>query len=241
MFNLEKEVEKAKFVIAKRNISTNLRASVVMDIDVSGSAEGLFRTGQIQEAFQRVLPIGITFDDNQEIDVFTFASGDSYTTHIDPNATAGNYGDYIKKNILDNRSVPKWGGTTYAPVIRENLESLGFYKEVKGGLFSRATKKLQQKNDSGTPAIIYFFTDGANSDESATSQILRECQEAKTEVYFLFIGIGGARFPYIERIGDEFDNVGFLDVADLNSIKNDDGFYEKLLPEELAVWLKDYV
>lgn len=236
-FNLEKEVSNAKFTIEKRGISPTLRASVVMDIDVSGSAQSLFSRGLIQEAFQRVLPIGITFDDNQEIDVFTFASGTEYVSHIEPNATAANYGDYIQKNILDNSKVKKWGGTDYAPVIRENLKTLEFYKKSLFG----GVGKLQQKSKSGTPAIIYFFTDGENYDEAATTQLLQDCQDAKTEVYFLFIGIGNANFSYIERIGDQFDNVGFLNVKDVNKLANDDDIYGKLLPDELAVWLKDYV
>lgn len=236
-FNLQKEVEKAKFTVAKSGISPNLRASVVMDLDVSGSAQGLFQRGLMQEAFQRILPIGITFDDNQEIDVFTFASGDSYTTHIEPNATAANYDGYIKKNILDNSSVPKWGGTSYAPVLRENLITLEFYKKSLFG----GVGKLQQQSKSKTPAIIYFFTDGVNDDERATEQLLQDCQDAKTEAYFMFIGIGGASFPFIERMGDKFDNVGFLDIKDVAKMASDDDIYEKLLPEELTVWLKDYV
>lgn len=236
-FNLEKAVEKAKFVIAKSGIPANLRASVVMDLDVSGSAQGLFRQGLMQEAFQQILPIGITFDDNQEIDVYTFSDGDRYTTHIEPNATAANFGDYIQRNILDNNKVPKWSGTSYAPVLRENLRDLQFYKKSLFGGFGN----LQQKSKTGTPAIIYFFTDGVNDDERATEQLLADCEAAKTEVYFMFVGIGGASFPFIERMGDKFDNVGFLDIKDVASIAKDDAIYEKLLPEELTVWLKDYV
>lgn len=236
-FDLQKEVEKAKFVIAKSGIPANLRAAVVMDLDVSGSAKDLFERGLMQEAFQRILPIGITFDDNQEIDVYTFASGDRYTAHIEPNATASNFSDYIKRNILDNPKVPKWGGTSYAPVLRENLRDLQFYKKSLFGGWGN----LQQKSKSGTPAIIYFFTDGVNDDEGATEQLLADCEAAKTEVYFMFVGIGGARFPFIERMGDKFDNVGFLDIKDVAKLAADDEIYEKLLPEELTVWLKDYV
>lgn len=235
-FDLNKATEKAKFTVAKRGLSPNLRASVVMDLDVSGSAEPLFNRGLIQEAFQQVLPIGITFDDNKEIDVFTFASGKSYTTHIEPNATSENYSDYIQKNILDNRSVPKWGGTDYAPVIRENLISLEFYKKSLFG----GVGNLQKQSKSKTPAIIYFFTDGANSDHEDTIKILEECEKAGTEVYFLFIGIGSANFRNIEYYGDKFGNVGFLNVKDIKGLVSDEDFYDKLLPEELTVWLKDY-
>jgi len=240
-FNLQKAVEQTKFVLNKKSIP-NVRASVVMNIDVSGSAQGLFRSGQIQEAFQRVLPVGIIFDDNQEIDVFTFANSDM-VAHIEPNATEKNYENYIKKNILDNRDVPKWGGTEYSPAIEANLETLGFYSEEKsGGILgfgAKTTKKLRENNDSGFPAIVYFFTDGENNrgDMPKTIELLKKCQEANTQMYFLFIGIGNADFSFIDKIGDMFPNVGFLNVKNLEDLSGDDA-YEQLLPDELCTWLK---
>jgi hypothetical protein len=144
-FNLSKAVEKAKFVVQKRNLP-DVKAQVLMNIDVSGSAQGLFKSGQIQEAFQRVLPVGILFDDNGEVDVFTFQSGDAIC-HIEPTATEKNYEGYIETNILKNKKVSLWGGTDYANVIRENLRSMGFLKQKsveedvvveKGGWFSKA-------------------------------------------------------------------------------------------------------
>lgn len=248
-FNLEKSLEKARFVTQKRNIP-NVKAQVLMDLDVSGSARPLFTSGQMQSAFERVLPIGIIFDDNGEIDVFTFQSSDSIY-RVKETATSKNYTDYITRQILRNPEVPLWGGTDYAPVIRENLEALGFYNtETKaaksGGLFSRmfgggtvvTEKKLQPTSESGHPAIIYFFTDGENSDKAATTQLLQECQDNKVNAYFMFIGIGDANFRYIEQLGDKFDNTGFLNIRDLSKI-DDETIYDLLLPEELCTWLRN--
>lgn len=231
-FNIEKAVEKARFTIEKRKLP-DVRAQVMMNIDVSGSAQPLFRRGLIQEAFQRVLPIGILFDDNKQIDVFTFSNGSSTVRHIEPNADESNFENYISKNIL-NGSIPLWGGTDYSYVIRENLNVGGFYK-TKKGFFSTKTI-LEAHSDSNYPAIIYFFTDGENYDPSETMKILQECQDAGTQAYFLFIGIGDANFRFIEKVGDKFDNTGFLNIRDLNKI-NDDEIYEQLLPEELCTWL----
>lgn len=237
-FNLQKSVEKARFVIDKRKLP-NIKAQVLMNLDVSGSARNLFQQGLIQDAFQRVLPIGILFDDNGEIDVFTFADGNSIA-HVQPPATKENYDGYIQKNILNNRNVPLWGGTDYAPVIKENLESMGFYKTTKGGFFSKGKTVLESTSSSGMPSIVYFFTDGANSDRGETTRILQECQDAKAQMYFLFIAIGEAgesTFDYIRRLGDKFDNTGFLRLKDLAKI-DDDSIYEQLLPDELCTWLK---
>lgn len=230
-FDLEKETKRAKFVIEKRKIP-NVKAQVLMNLDVSGSARGLFSSGQMQEAFQRVLPIGILFDDNSEVDMFTFQSGSSIT-HIDVNATTANYADYIEKHILRNPKVDLWGGTDYAPVIRENLDSMGYFK--KAGFFGG--KKLGAKSESGYPTIVYFFTDGENNDRTETMKILQEAQDAEAQMYVLFIGIGDANFSFIEKLGDKFDNTGFLNIRDLKSMENDEDLYEKLLPEELCTWL----
>lgn len=240
-FNLKKEVEKVKFVIAKKNLGGNVKAQVVCVLDVSGSAQGLFTSGQMQEAFQRILPVGITFDLNQEIDVYTFASGDMIA-HVEPSAVEGNFENYIKKNILENNMVPKWGGTDYAPVTDEILEDFGFYDVKKSGGFlgfgSTVTKSLRGNSTSGDPVIVFFFTDGANSDQGAITHLFSEMEKAGTQLYTLFIGIGGANFNNIVKLGDKFGNVGFLNVSDIKKISADEAIYEKLLPDELTDWLK---
>lgn len=252
-FNIQKEVEKVKFVVAKKQLGGNVKAQVVCVLDVSGSAQDLFRSGQMQEAFQRVLPVGITFDLNQEIDVYTFAS-DTMIAHIEPTATEKNYEDYIRKQILNNSRVPKWGGTDYAPVTRQILEDFEFFKIMKtsevvksgGGWFSKPketvvvneTKSLAKDSKSGDPVIVYFFTDGANSDQSAIMNLFAEMEKAGTQLYTLFIGIGNANFRNIVQLGDKFGNVGFLNVSDIAQLSNDEAIYDKLLPDELTDWLK---
>lgn len=229
-FQLEKGVEKTKFVLAKKNVSPTIRAQVAANLDVSGSTRGLFSSGQMQEAFQRVMPIGVTFDDNGEIDVFLFTDGSS-ACHLKPTASKANYDKYINESVLHGSPIGLWGGTSYAPVIKKNLEEFGFYK----GIFS---KSLQSQSKSNMPVVVYFFTDGENDDQSATRKILQECQDAKCNIYFLFIGVGtGCDFKFLKKIGDEFTNTGFLSVADLNTFQDDDKIYDALLPQELCGWL----
>lgn len=252
-FNLQKESEKVKFIVAKKGIP-NVRAQVVTALDVSGSAKPLFESGAMQEAWQSVIPVSMQFDKNQEIDVYTFASGESMVTKIEPTATTQNFDGYISKNILRNNSVSKWGGTDYAPVIEAVLRDFGFYdvekKEIKtsgGGFFGFGKKttveeivseKLRAKSVSGDPVILYFFTDGENSDRPATTQLLQACQDAKTELYINFIGIGSASsFGFIEDAADRFDNVGLWNVSSLSALTKDD-VYEQLIPEELCRWFK---
>jgi hypothetical protein len=233
-FNLEKETAKVKFVLEKKQMP-NVRASVVDVLDVSGSAQGLFNSGAMQKAFQTILPVAINFDDNGEIDVYTFADGARNVSHIEPNATAQNYEDYLQKNVLDNRNVPKWGRTDYAPVMEQILKDFGFYR--KEGFFS--SPKLHATSKSGDPVIVFFKTDGSNDDQGATRKLFREMQDAGVQLYTLFIGIGPeSYFHNIVSLGDEFGNVGFLSVADIEKTSERDDIYDLLLPEELLTWLK---
>lgn len=230
-FDLTKATQQAKFVVEKKNIP-NVRAQVSVCLDVSGSAQPLFTSGQVQSVFERILPVGLIADLNKQIDVYTFSNRDM-TTHIEPAAEEANYTDYIQKYILANRNVPKWSGTEYAPVLKKNLEDFGFYKK---GLFGGS--KLTEKSQSGEPVIIYFLTDGESSDEDVSWKLFKECQMAKTQVYFLFIGVGPSRyFEYIEKCGEEFSNVGYYNVSNLDVLKSD-SVYDELLCDELVNWLK---
>ncbi|MEG7787060.1 hypothetical protein U2388_15035, partial [Listeria monocytogenes] len=84
-------------------------------------------------AWQTVMGVAGVLDLNQEIDVYTFADSSSIY-HVDPIATMQNFPGYVDKNILNNGRVPKWGGTSYAPVIEQALRDFGFYstQEKKG-------------------------------------------------------------------------------------------------------------
>lgn len=243
MFDLSKATEQVKFVLEKNNLS-NVRAQVAVNLDVSGSAESLFKQGLMQQAFQRIMPIALQFDLNGEVDVFTFADGNSIA-HVEPAATVKNYSNYVKKNILENNKVPKWGGTDYAPVLQKNLEAFEFYvtettttkKGWFGGSQTSSTTTLKDKSKSGDPVVVYFFTDGANSDKSRTTALLQEMQDKGTQMYVHFIGIGNANFSYIEQLGDKFDNTGFLSIGNIANV-DENTIYEQLIPNELVEWFK---
>jgi hypothetical protein len=238
-FNLEKSIAQAKFTIAKKGMS-NVKAAVVLNLDVSGSAKGMYERGLIQDFLNLIVPIASQFDDNASLQVFTFASGDEYTSEISPDVTTDNYDGYVKKYILDNRNVKKWGGTDYTPVLKSNLDALGFYKQAKGGLFSfgKSSPVLSHDNGSGYPALIVIGTDGENYDQENAIKFLRECEAAGTQAYFMFIGIGNANFSNIIELGDMFPNCGFLNVKNLEKFIGSDDIYDQLLCDELIQWFK---
>jgi hypothetical protein len=244
-FDLQKQTEKARFTVEKRG-AKGIRAQIVTALDVSGSARGLFNTGLMQRAWEITMGIAAVFDINGEIDVYTFSDGDNGVAHITPNATPGNFQDYIQKNILEKRHSNLWGATDYAPVIEASLEEFGFYdssEKKSGGLFGfggskSVTKELRAKAKSGEPVVCYFYTDGVNSDKRAIKDLFAQMEKAKTEYYVLFIGVGGADFPFIDELGERFGNVAFVSAKDLDKFATSDDIYDLLIPEEMTEWLK---
>ena len=243
-FVLEKAVEKTRFVLDKKQVK-NIKAHIVIDLDVSGSTKDMYSRGLFQKAFQQVLPIGILFDDNQEVDTFTFNDGESHD-HITPNATKDNYSDYIRKYILNNGAVKKWGGTDYAPVLNANINEFKFVRESTStkksffGLFNstKTETKLHSTSESGYPVIVFFFTDGENSDKAETLQLIKTCQENNLNIYFQFIGIGTGNFAFLTVLADQFSNTGFVNVLDFDKVVDDDSFIDILLNDELCAYLK---
>jgi hypothetical protein len=47
---------------------------VALCLDISGSMNALYRSGKIQALVERVLALGLRFDDNEAVDVFLFGA-----------------------------------------------------------------------------------------------------------------------------------------------------------------------
>ena len=236
-FDLQKAQDRVKFVVAKRKLPA-VKAQVAFDLDVSGSMRDMFASGVVQEAVQRVLPVALQFDDNGALDMFTFSASDMIAQP--EQVTVENYDGYVEREIVRNARVPKWSGTSYAPVIERNLDSLGFRNEKRsGGFFGIGGKRSVELCKGTSPAVVYFITDGENDDQARTTELLRACQVAGSRIYVLFMGIGtGSSFDYLKQVADDFGNTGFLNVNNLARFVDRDDLYEQLLPEELCEWLK---
>jgi vWA found in TerF C terminus len=239
----EEEVRRVGFVLQKQGIHERIPAQVGLNIDVSGSMEGLFKSGVVQSAIERILPVALYFDDDGRIDTWVF-SNDSNTASI-VSATAKNYDGFVEREIIRNTALSSilWGGTDYGPVIRSNLMTYGLLEERDAGgllgmIFGKKRDSFGEETRSGIPAINYFLTDGENSDREAAWQILEEAEHAESQIYFIMIGVGDADFGFLRKAADEFHNVGFVSVKDLGAFVGSDDAYEKLLPTELCSWLK---
>lgn len=233
-FQIEKEVEKVRFVLEKRGIDHVVRARVGLNLDVSGLMKELYQQGVVQRVVERVLPLGLACDDDGEIDVWGFSNAAALACV----ATRENYSGIVEQEMLDgDLEHVLWGGTEYAPAIQANLNHYGLLTSPTGGFFRRLFG-IQQTPAVSLPVINYFLTDGENSDERAALDLFEQIEQKEAQIYYQLIGVGNAKFQFLRQAAERFPNVGFLAVTDLTTFVADDGIYEQLLPKELCAWLK---
>jgi uncharacterized protein YciU (UPF0263 family) len=237
--NLEKHVVSlSKCVVdlsKKENIDLgDIKAKVVVALDYSGSMSSLYKNGAVQETINRLVPLGLTFDDNGSIDMYLFQN--DYRKMKD--VTLSNYENYVKK--VNDKSGYHMGGTYYAPVLEaiinteDNKSNTGFF----GKLFGSKNKSAETNSNEIT--FVLFITDGENSDSSRTDSIIRESSDPKCKTFIQFIGIGDERFSYLKKLdnlsGRKVDNTGFSKMKDLQKA-SDEELYNNVL-EQFSKWLK---
>lgn len=208
------------------------RAKVVVALDFSGSMNKLYTKGTVQHTLDRLVPLGLAFDDNGSIDVYLFQNDFRKL----PDLNLSNYENYVGNVIA--ASGYSMGGTCYSPVLQAIIEG-GTYI-VQGGFLGRNRAMITTEAivDHGTPTFILFITDGENSDKHETDAIIRRSSEKN--VFIQFIGIGNEKFKYLEKLDDmrgrKRDNTGFSKMKDLD--KADDKELYTTVLKQFSKWLK---
>lgn len=208
-----------------------IKAQVVAVIDYSGSMSRMYKNGTVQDVINKLLPVGLTFDDNGSVEVFRF---DDYFKQLE-SLDAFNYSNYVNEFMMNG----SMGCTQYAPVLNEIKKQYIGGEVTKKGLFGfgKKTVKVDTKADA-YPVFVIFITDGDNSDKRETDAIIRELSQHNCFVQF--IGVGGASMSYLEKLDDldgrACDNTGFERFNDIANV-NADVLYNKVL-KQFAEWLK---
>ena len=242
--------KKVGIVLEKRNVSQSTRAQVAVAFDVTGSMQGLYSRGTVQELAERLLAVALRFDDNGSLDSWAFCEE---STALAP-VTESNFANYVQKEMLEKPGVQKWGSTYYAPaledistfyfgsfktVVTEKIEkAAGFFGKLFGNKTAVQTATQVQvpgQSTSTLPVYVMFVTDGENFDEEESWKVLR--QLANKNIYVEFVGIGKDRFKFCQAAADELGNVGFVRVNDITKI-SDEELYDTLLNEEFCEWIK---
>ncbi len=234
--------KRAAVSLDKRGLGEH-SARVALCLDISGSMHGLYRSGKIQKLAERILALGLRFDDDGEVDVFLFGKD----AHSAGGLGLANHASYVPDLL---RQFKLEGATYYGKAMQL----------VRQHYFG--TSELRHApHGQPLPVYVMFVTDGRTMDEQVTRDQLIASSYEPLFWQFLAIGTsshavtagappkkasrwGGARssggeFQFLEELdemgGRHVDNANFFAVKDPAAIPDDD-LYE-LLMSEYPGWL----
>lgn len=235
----------ASVSLAKHQLE-QVRARAAFVIDASGSMQGQYTSGRVQEAVNRVFPLGVHFDDDEELETWAFAQKSKQLGNV----TFANVHDYVKREAggwkywMDDLNA---GYNNEPAVIRQvitHFTGLAAPKIVskKTGLFS-SKKELPDtfapSVDMKTPVLVLFISDGGVSHNDEIELLIR--WSSTLPIFWQFIGIGGSSYGALERLDDlagrHIDNANFFALNDLRQI-SEAQLYDRMM-QEFPAWLKE--
>jgi hypothetical protein len=234
--------KKAAVSLEKKGLGEHT-ARVAICLDISGSMQGLYRSGKIQALAERVLALGLRFDDDGEVDVFLFGR----RGHAAGSLNLGNHGGFTDAML---RRHPLEGATSYGAamkLVREHYFGTG--------------KRRKSSHPGDVPVYVMFITDGNATDpDVAREQVVSSSYEP---LFWQFMAIGssskavdaapsgrrgfGSRmaswatgdFAFLEELDDMggryLDNADFFAVQDPANVSDEQLF--DLLMGEYPDWL----
>lgn len=231
--------KRAAVSLEKRGLGEHT-ARVALCLDISASMNGLYRSGKIQALVERILALGLRFDDNGEVDVFLFGA----YGHEEPPVNLANHRSYVP-DMVSRRALE--GGTSYASAMRL----------IRERYFGGSGRRDRPHGDT-YPVYVMFVTDGAPHDRDETEDQVRFSSYEPVFWQFMAIGpsnksvdagakrkrgfmarIADSQFTFLEKLDDlagrHIDNADFFGVTDPSNIP-DDQLYD-LMMTEYPGWL----
>jgi len=232
--------KRAAISLEKRGLGEHT-ARVALCLDISASMTTLYRSGKIQALVERVLALGLRFDDNGQVDVFLFGAGG----YEEPAVTVANHRSYVPDMTARRRLE---GGTSYGAAMRL----------IRERYFGAAGSRSQPVADT-QPVYVMFVTDGAPMDRREAEEQLRFSSYEPVFWQFMAIGqsnksvdagakkkrgllarLADSQFTFLEQLDDlagrHVDNADFFGVTDPSNL-SDDQLYD-LLMTEYPGWLE---
>lgn len=229
-FSMEKAQEAVGAVLNNRGIR-GVKANGILLLDKTGSFKDEYEEGLVQGVCQSVFPFVLETDPDKKMPIFTF--GNDVVEH--PEITLENWDGYIRNQKLDRDG--RWGSfTEYAPVIERALKYSGF---ISSGLFGA---KYKANAKDGYPVVGYLGTDGANRDADRVWELMDLCREHKMNFYLMCLGLdtdGREPFVFLRDLADEYPNVGFARLQNIERLLETGEFYSRMVPQEMADWLRE--
>jgi len=254
LINMEKQIansspqllsltKTAAVSLEKRGLGEH-SARVALCLDISGSMHGLYRSGKIQKLAERILALGLRFDDDGQVDVFLFGK-EAYAAGSLELANHSTYvPDLLRRHKLE-------GATYYGKAMQLLRQHYFGTADLRHAPFGQEL-----------PVYVMFVTDGRTMDEAFTrDQIIASSFEP---LFWQFLAIGkssqslqpggamqkpsrwgggrrsGGEFEFLEELdalgGRYVDNANFFAVEDPSTIP--DGDLYELLMNEYPGWLQ---
>lgn len=213
-------VKTAGVSLEKRGLGEHT-ARVALVLDISASMRRLYDKGAVQRLAERVLSLGLRFDDDGEVDVFLFG-GKAH--HMAEGLRQKGYREFIDHAL---QQYPLEYGTQYGAAM-----SL-----VRQHYFGSADDRHQPLRER-VPVYAMFVTDGAPGDRAGAE---RQITAASYEpVFWQFMGIGKTTsFAFLEKLDDlqgrYTDNADFFAVTPDELMGSnpipDDALFERMMTE----------
>ena len=200
-----------KISLEKNNL-LNVNAQVVLLMDISGSMKKRFKDKTVQRVVDKIVPLAMEFDENEEFDFIYFGGEDK----VMQNVTLSNY-----QNATDG-----W-------------EQIMKYIGYGTNLVSPINKIIEKFSENKLPVYVLCITDGATSNAKKVEKLIFE--SAKYPIFWQFIGVGKSNYGILERLDDLtgriVDNADFFALDDIDIIDNEQ-LYTRMLTE-FPSWLKE--
>ncbi|WP_406280934.1 VWA domain-containing protein [Embleya sp. NBC_00896] len=216
LLNLTKQ---AAVSLEKRGLGEHT-ARVALCLDISYSMQSLFKRGTVQALAERVLSLGLRFDDNAAVDVFLFGSKGHTVGPLGLGQYAG-WADRVRQN----------------PGLEGSTDYAGAMRLVREHYFGSSGRRRQPlAND--LPVYVMFITDGQTTSRKETrEQMMHSSFEP---IFWQFMGLGRpGSFSFLEELDDltgrYVDNADFFSVQDPTRVP-DEQLYE-LMTNEYPGWL----
>lgn len=209
--------QKVSISLRKKNIEQE-KARVAVIFDASGSMYGLYQKGVVQRAFERVLAVAASMDDDGMMDVWFFASKCQRMKSVNENE----FEDYVQNTYANPRLFGGLGAGNNEPLVIADI-----------------IKKYTKEEPSGMPTYVVFFSDGGIYETKKISKLLIDSSDKN--IFWQFVGLGNADFGVLRKLDDlrgrVLDNADFFALDDLDRVSDED-LYDRLF-DEYPQWLKD--
>lgn len=215
--------KKTAIILEKRKLAF-VTAKVGAMLDFSGSMRQRYKSGEIQRAINRILPLAQSFDDDGEIDFGVFDTEADFLGTVN----LKNYHNAVEEYTA-NRHM---GRTNYADAIEKTMD----YYEFKPYGLVREPKIVS----SSTPVFMIFLTDGSPDSKKKAKDALIE--SSYMPIFWKFLSVGDESFDFLQNLDDLPNRV--VDNADYKHLGNnidaisDETLIEWLL-EEFNDWITD--